>query len=110
MTTTTTTFNGKKTALWGLGLGLLALPFAMPSAAHADTVRVSLNFGGAPYGYTYHQPVVQKVVYRPAPVKRVVHVKRAPQRVVYVNNQHGHKKHWKQERRGQEHRRVAYYY
>jgi len=40
----------------------------------------------------------------------VVHVKRAPQRVVYVNNQHGHKKHWKQERRGQEHRRVAYYY
>jgi len=121
MTTTATPFNGKKTALWGLGLGLLALPFAMPSAAHADNVKISLNFGNAPYGYSYHQPVVQKVVYKPAPkrnhnrkhVKNVV-VKHPNTKVVYVTPQRGHghgygNRHWQNGRHGYE-RRVAYYY
>ncbi|TKW61871.1 MAG: hypothetical protein DI628_04420 [Blastochloris viridis] len=110
MTTTTTTqtsrFSGRKAALWTLGAAVLALPFMMPSNAQASDVKVSLNFGGAPY-YTYHQPV-QRVVYKPAPVRYVV--KRPPTKVVYVDKHHHGKKHWKHDRRGHEPRRVAYYY
>lgn len=102
-TTILSRFSSKKAALWGLGAAALALPVMMPSNAQASDVKVSLNFGGAPY-YTYHQPVVQRVVYKPAPVRYVV--KRPPTKVVYVNK-HNHK-HWKKHDRRD--RRVAYYY
>lgn len=113
MTTKTTTqtsrFAGRKAALWGLGAAILTLPFMIPSQAQASDVKVSLNFGGAPY-YGYQQPVVQRVVYKPAPVRYVTH--KQPTKVVYVDKYHGHgKKHWKHDRRrGHEPRRVAYYY
>ncbi len=112
MTTQTTTqtsrFSGRKAALWGFGAAVVALPFLMPSNAQASDVKVSLNFGGAPY-YGYHQPVVERVVYKPAPVRYVV--KRQPTKVVYVDKHHRHgKKHWKNDRRDRYERRVAYYY
>ena len=104
-TTSTSRFAGRKAALWSLGAAVLALPFMMPSNAQASDVKVSLNFGGAPY-YTYQQPVVQRVVYKPTPVRYVV--KQQPAKVVYVNKPNH--KHWKHDRRGPEPRRVAYYY
>ena len=114
-TQTKPAFYARTPALWGLGLGLVALPFALPHAAQADDLKISLNFGNAPY--SYHEPVVRRVVYEPAPVRKVVVVKRPPTKVVYVDKHrgrgHGHG-HWKQARhdryeRGYE-RRVAYYY
>lgn len=113
MTTPTTThtsrFSGRKAALWGFGATVLTLPLMMPSHAQASDVKVSLNFGSAPY-YGYPQPVVQRVVYKPAPVRYVV--KRQPTKVVYVNKHHG--KGWnKHDRRhgyDRYERRVAYYY
>ncbi len=105
--TQTSRFSGRKAALWALGAAVLALPLMMPSNAQASDVKVSLNFGGAPY-YTYHQPVVQRVVYKPAPVRYVV--KRPPTKVVYVDKHHHGKKHWKHDRHGSEPRRLVYYY
>lgn len=108
--TRTSRFKGRKAALWGFGAAVLALPLMMPSHAQASDVKVSLNFGGAPYGYSYHPPVVQRVVYKPAPVRYVVHER--PTKVVYVDKHRGHgHKHWKHDRRrDHEPRRVAYYY
>jgi hypothetical protein len=77
MTTKTMTLKNRK-PLWiaTMGLGLLALPFAMPSAAQADDFKINLSLGNP----GYYAPVA----YRPAP-QRVVYREYAPQRVVYVS-------------------------
>ena len=73
-----TQMTRKKIALMtAFGVGLLALPFAMPSTAQADDFRISLNLGG---GAPYYHPVA----YRPAP-QYVNYYRPAPQRVVYVS-------------------------
>lgn len=111
MTTTVTTFSPKKTALFAaMGMGLLALPLAMPSTAQADDFKIHLNLGGwgAP---SYYAPAPQRVVYREVAPRRVVYVSRPVYRekVVYRDYRghpgrgHGHWKHgrdrWDNDRR-----------
>jgi hypothetical protein len=105
--TQTSAFTSRKAALWGFGAALLAIPFLMPSNAQASDVKVSLNFGGAPY-YGYQQPVVERVVYKPALVRYVV--RKQPTKVVYVNDRHSHTQWKKHDRWENQPRRVAYYY
>ncbi len=95
MTAKAKTPGPRKTAiLAAMGMGLLALPLALPSTARADDFRISLNLGGGGYYPVYYQPPVQKVVYRPAP-RHVVYRPVYREKVVYrdYRGHHGHGRH-----------------
>lgn len=102
MTATTAKVTKKTATLAAMGLGLLALPFAMPSTAQADDFKIHLNLGGGGY---YQAP--QRVVYVQEP-RRVVYHSRPVyrERIVYRDYRGGHNKHWnKGHDRGRDHGR-----
>ena len=114
MTAIMNTSGAKKTALFAaMGMGLLALPLAMPSTAQADDFKIHLNLGGwgAP---TYYTPAPQRVVYREVAPRRVVYVSRPVyrERVVYRDhrggNKHGHHGHGRGHGRWDNDRRTAW--
>lgn|GEM_PF-6121381 len=80
----------KLLTLGAMAAGALALPFALPAAAHADSLRVGINLG-TPVVYQPAPVYYRPVVYRPAP--RVVYV---PRRVGWA---HSHHHRWHEARR-----------
>ena len=76
--------------------GAVALPLAMAPAAHADGLRVAVNFPVyAPAPVYYYQPVA----YVPAPT-----------RVIYVPRREGWRHYrWREEARWRPHEKFAYY-
>ena len=92
MSAITTTLSMKKAAMFAaVGMGLLALPAALPSTAQADDFKIHLNLGGWG-GPSYYSPPPQRIVYREVAPRRVVYMDRPVyrERVVY-RDYRGHK-------------------
>ncbi len=114
MTAIMNTYGAKKTAMFiAAGMGLLALPIALPSTAQAEDFKIHLNLGGGGYP-VYYNPPPQRIVYREVAPRRVVYVSRPAyrERMVYRDyrgpKHHGHHGHGRGHVRWDNDRRTAW--